>query len=281
MRSGDLLLLVVVIVALAGTMAHAVIASYSFERRIGSLVEHLGDTAHTAAPQRGAVRKVVIPRNLVEVTVPRNGAYNAGSEATDDFGSVFRRAYGYATGAYPQAFGWYLPLPFLLPFFVHLAVVWVAPSAIRITRFRGQDCAYRSSFGMRALKASLYGFLIVVFFQAARMFWGSEQWQGAYFVSTAYGWTAFWIFFGLCGLLYLYAVVRTSGLQCRTRPDGVRTSCVRCGYAVDDQSKCPECGQSRTEFAERGLKVNHGFLAGGMLVAFFSPVLVAAMHSLV
>lgn len=270
---------IVAFIAFLGVITHASIASYSLERKISSFLEMPSEESDLLSGTLGMARSVTIPLNLEVITMPRDGSYNPSSPNNDGFAVVLNKAYHIALGQYPQTFGWYMPFPFLIPFAVHLGMVWILPMSARFGQ--GWKASYQSdrSFGKHALIAAVYAYLITVFFQSSRMIWGSEAWDGAYFVSYQYGWPAFYLFLGLCIAMYLYCVISTAGLQVRRKSSAKKQTCIKCGYGTEGVDRCPECDLEVGAFIDSKWRVNHWYLAGMFIITFFSPVFVSSVYS--
>ena len=217
--------------------------------------------------------------DFVEIgTRPKNGAFNHYADQ-DTLVDVAVRSIWIAVGLRSDILGWKLPFPFLIPFVIHLGVVWSLLIGVRAGRIRSVVFTSDRSFGERALSAAIYAYVITVFFQSTRMIWGSEAWDGAYFVSYEYGWPAFYLFFGLCVAMYLYCVIGTAGLQVRRKPTAKKQACIGCGYGTEGLDRCPECDLEVGAFIPSKWRVNHWYLAAMFVVTFFSPVMVASVYS--
>ncbi len=217
--------------------------------------------------------------DFVEIgTRPKNGAFNRYADQ-DTFVDVAMRSVWIAVGLRSDILGWKLPFPFLIPFVIHLGAVWALPALVRVGQFRRVVYQPGFSFGKHALIAAIYAYVLTVFFQSARMIWGSEAWDLKYFVSYEYGWPAFYLFFGLCIAMYLYCVLGTAGLQVSRKPTAKKQTCIRCGYKTEGLDRCPECDLEVGAFIPSKWRVNHWYLAAMFVVTFFSPVLVASVYS--
>ena len=279
LQKKHLWILPVAFIALLGVITHASISSYSLERKISNFLEMPSEESDLLSGTLGMGQSVTIPLNLEVITMPRDGAYNSSSPNNDGFAVVLKKACHIALGQYPQTFGWFMPFPFLIPFAVHLGMVWILRMSARLGQFWEDLYQSDRSFGKHALFAALYAYLIMVFFQSARMFWGSEAWDGAYFVSYQYGWPAFYLFLGLCIAMYLYCVIGTAGLQVRREPTAKKQTCIKCGYGTEGVGRCPECDLEVGAFIDSKWRVNHWYLAGMFIITFFSPVFVSSVYS--
>lgn len=274
----------VVFVSLIGVVTHASIASQRVERWIVEVSDRFDEfNGQNGKGDRSLlpIRGIVIPYSASPFVSPSDGVYNYQSRHNDGFFVVVKKSYHIALGQHPQTFGWYMPLPFLLISLLHFGVAWGLPQGYRYVWTRRVILLSDRSLGKRALLAALYAYVIAVFFQSSRMFWGSEAWDGAYFVSYQYGWPAFYLFFGLCIAIYLYCVIGTAGLQVRRNPTSKKQTCIKCKYNLEGLvDKCPECDLEIGVFVPSKLRINHWCLAGMFAATFFTPVLVASVYSI-
>lgn len=275
-------LLAIIGIVFLGFVSYLLISSRNVERM---LFDWLGDVVHSenmvSSPdgEKDPANLIKLPLDFVEIgTRPKNGAFNHYSDR-DTIADVAERSVWIAVGLRSDILGWNIPFPFLVPFAVHLGVVWVMPMVSRLGLSQKTYCRFDHSFSSRALRAVLYAYVVAMFFQSSRMFWGSSAWDLKYFVSYEYGWSAFNLFLGLCVAMYLYCVIGTAGLQVRRKPTAKKQTCIKCGYGTAGLDRCPECDLEVGAFIDSKWRINHWHLAGMFVVTFFSPVLVASVYS--
>lgn len=277
LKFDDVLLLAAVVVIFLGLVGHAVVASYSVESAVSRLVEPLsrdrGDSG--AQDQTFQSRVYTIPLQLRAVRMPRDGVYNT---SRGDFVSLMKSGFGYPLGRYPDVFGWYLPLPFLIPYIGHLLVVYSVPKIYALLR-NSCEIRFAYGFGRRAIYSSIAGSVLLVYFQAARMFWGNNAWDGEFFVSVNYGWYAFYIFFAACVLMYVYLVFVFSGLRERRRITQKRSRCLCCGHNCEAGETCTECGLDSNLFLQPQFRLRVWWFAVLALSTFGIPLLVSSVYS--
>jgi hypothetical protein len=221
---------------------------------------------------------VVIPSGFVSVQVPGDGVINYNGEHFG-LGRLIRSGIAMATGFYSDRIGVYVPMPFLIPFAIHVLLIL---SCRVIMRWSCRDVS--TSYTTRCmdfwvLRASIYAYVLVLLYQSTRMFWGSAAWDTSYLVSYEYGWAAFYLLLALCIGMYMYCVIGSAGLRVRRNPRAEIQTCIRCGYELGDaDAKCPECDLGVGEFIPSRWRINHWYLGVVCVVNFFSPVLVASVH---
>ena len=276
-----LMIALVALIAFVGVVTHAYIASSAMEARIESMSARVG-----IAPEPGPVSAVPIRLSNSEVfRVPRNGVYNHRVDIVDKDGEVIRRVHPLARAVFfalapnEEVWGVFMPFPFLIPFVIHLIVVWLVPVAIGLAGHRSREYMPARSFGGHLLVSAVYAYFIMLLFQSARMVWGSDMWApGAYLNSHRYGWTSLYVLVGLSMLMYLYCAVATARL--RVRRAGPGRGCIRCGFESDDaDGRCPECGLAAGDLVDSKLRMRAWLLAAMGVMAFFTPVLVASVYS--
>lgn len=262
-------------------VTHAYIASSAMEARIESMGARVG-----IAPEPGPVSAVPIRLSNSEVfDVPRNGVYNHRVDIVDKDGEVIRRVHPLARAVFfalapnQEVWGVFMPFPFLIPFVIHLMVVWLVPVVIGWAGHRSREYMPARSFGGHLLISAVYAYFIMLLFQSAWMVWGSDMWApGAYLNSHRYGWTSLYVLVGLSVLMYLYCAVATARL--RVRRVGPGSGCIRCGFDIDDAGKrCPECGLAAGDWVDSKPRLRAWLLAAMFVVTFFSPVFVASVYS--
>lgn len=270
------------LISFVGVVSHAIIASGFMDEKLTEVGQWAGvDPAHGPA----LAAPVSLPNNAF-VDVAGNGVYNfkmtleGGGRWSWLIENPVVPAVFIALSPSVEIWGVFMPFPFLLPFVIHITLVWFAPVIVGLVS--GRSIAYKvQGYDIRVLTSAVYAYFIVVFFQSTRMFWGSQMWEpGSYLNSHRFGWTILYILLGLCIAIYIYCVIGTAGLQVRWKPTAKKQNCIKCGYGLEGtQGKCPECDLEIGAFVDSKWRINHWYLAAMFMATFFSPVLVASVYS--
>jgi hypothetical protein len=276
-----LLYLTTLFVVFWGTATYMMLASRAVEVSIFNLLAPAVHSENLPPKSVGVgtvSQPMVIPSGFVSVQVPGDGVINYNGEHFG-LGRVIQSGIAMATGFFSDRIGLYIPMPFLVPFAIHVSLIFLCRMIMRwACRDSSTSCA-TSCMDNWVLRASIYAFVLVLLFQGTRMFWGSAAWDTSYLVSYEYGWAAFYLLLVLCIGMYLYCVIGCAGLRVRRKPGAKKLACIRCGYELGDaDARCPECDLEVGEFIPSRWRINHWYLGVVCVVAFFSPVLVASVH---
>ena len=270
-----------ILIAFVGVVTHAFVASSTVAVRLESVGAAVG-----IAPEPGPVSAVPIRLYNSQLRrVPGNGVYTHRVDFVGEDGEPIAqvhsllRAVGFALMPNQEVWGVFMPFPFLIPFVIHLLLVWFVPVGFRWLGYRSREYKPARSFGHHLLVSAVYGYFIMVLFQSTRMVWGSGMWApGAYLNSHRYGWVSLYVLIGLSVLVYLYCVVGVARLRVRrVLPE---QGCIRCGFSGEGaHERCPECGLAAGAWVDSKLRMRPWLLASMGAVLFFSPVLVASVYS--
>ncbi len=278
-------LVLVLLIAFFGVFSHALIASSHMDSKITAWGKAVGiDWIGQSSMPELAVPVVLMDSELIHVA--GNGVYNFEMTMLDEHGEEIGHlspvwgAIMVALAPDEAMWGVFVPFPFLIPFVLHLVLVWLVPVVARISMARSNEYAVNPS-GSGVLVSAVYAYFIMIVFQITRMVWGSQMWAvDSYLNSFAYGWQLLYVIFGLSIAMYFYCVIGSAGLQVRRKPSAKKQTCIKCGYGVEGiEGKCPECDLEIGAFVPSKWRINHLYLAGMFVVTFFSPVMVASVYS--
>ena len=277
-----ILLFMLVVFSFVAFSSHAMIASGYVDALI---LQRVGEP-------KNVVLSKLIPldeNTVVYVQVEgNNGVYNRIVVRGDDgkfrftFRSSMSEAMFLSVSADENVMGAVaIPYPFLIPFIVHLVVVGFMRFGVVQIR-RKSAVLIGTLFAWHVIYASLYAYIIAMWYQCARMIWASEVWGvGAYLNDPLIGEYSLYTLWGFTILMYLFCAIGTTGMQVRRKPTAKKQTCIKCGYELAGiEGKCPECDLEIGAYIPSKLRINHWYLAAMFVVTFFSPVMVASVYSI-
>ncbi len=277
-----LALLLIAAIAFVGVVSHAMIASGYVDAKLAQMGRSIG----IEPVEYPELPTPIYLSDAMFNQVAGNGVYNFNATVVDGgqrswlMESPVVRAVFIALAPSSETWGVFMPFPFLLPFVIHILIVWFVPVLIGLAFLRSKAYKMGREYTMHALSSAVYAYFIVVFFQSTRMIWASQMWEPvSYLNSYRYGWVSLYLLLGFCIAMYFYCVLGTAGLQVRRKPTAKKQACIRCGYGTQGLERCPECDLEVGAFIPSKWRVNHWYLGAMFVVTFFSPVLVASVYS--
>lgn len=277
-------LVIVALIAFLGLVTHAFIASSAVAEEAATLGASIGIVSESV-PER------TVPIHIMDSQVlhaPGDGVYNYRLDILNDRGERVARVHPLlsavvlALAPNREVWGVFMPFPFLIPFVIHITLVWLVPVVVGWVGNRTRIYEITRAFGSHAVISAAYAYFIMAMFQSTRMFWGGRMWgAGLYLNSHRYGWESLYLLVSIWVLIYFYCLFGTAGIRARSRDARIKQDCPSCGYACDDASnRCPECGHERGRAAKTTLRIKPTLLTAMCVVAFFSPALMASIYTL-
>lgn len=178
---------------------------------------------------------------------------------------------------------WRVPVPVAVPLAIHILCVFAVQMAYRVVP--AQPCQIRTKhdFINRALYSAIYAFPFLVAFQIGRVVWSSSAWAVDYWGTLfiiGLGSLTYYLYCVLFMVAYFCCIIATSNVQVRANHGPADRKCVRCRFVKADESElCPECGLTSGAWVDSRIHIKPWLLVLMGIAAFFSPVLVASVYS--